>query len=122
MAGSTTGRRAAKTESDRDQADQHEALYDAEDERIRVLLEQMDTVPVSDPRRERVRAEIVEISAPIARAVARRYGGRGKMLTSPSTPGTTSRQKPSPASHPCPRMTPSTLEGPVTIGRGRRAP
>jgi RNA polymerase sigma-B factor len=67
------------TEPGRDHpANEHKALYDAEDERVRELLEEMKAMSADDPRRDRARAEIVEICAPIARAVARRYAGRGE--------------------------------------------
>jgi RNA polymerase sigma-B factor len=55
-----------------------QAVYDAEDERVWALLEQMNAMTAGDPRRERIRAEIVEICAPLARSVARRYAGRGE--------------------------------------------
>ena len=60
--------------------DDRTAVHDAENERIRELLDQMNAAPEGDLRRDRARAEIVQICAPIARSIAHRYAGRGEPL------------------------------------------
>ncbi|HEY8480448.1 MAG TPA: SigB/SigF/SigG family RNA polymerase sigma factor [Spirillospora sp.] len=52
-------------------------LHDGEAE---VLLEEMNRLAEDDPRRERLRARIVDLHAPLVRGVARRYAGRGEPI------------------------------------------
>lgn len=44
------------------------------------LLAEMNRLAEDDPRRERLRARIVELHAPLVRGVARRYAGRGEPI------------------------------------------
>lgn len=50
------------------------------DRRTHVLLERMHRLAPDDPRRDRLRAEIVALNAPFVRRIARRYAGRGEPL------------------------------------------
>jgi RNA polymerase sigma-70 factor (sigma-B/F/G subfamily) len=48
--------------------------------RVEALLAEMTELPEDDPRRERIRARIVDEHAPMARSIARRYAHRGEPL------------------------------------------
>ncbi|WP_067807217.1 SigB/SigF/SigG family RNA polymerase sigma factor [Actinomadura formosensis] len=51
-----------------------------DDGQTEVLLAEMNRLAEDDPRRERLRARIVDIHAPLVRGVARRYAHRGEPL------------------------------------------
>ncbi|NKZ09077.1 SigB/SigF/SigG family RNA polymerase sigma factor [Actinomadura latina] len=50
------------------------------DGQTEILLAEMKTLGEDDPRRERLRARIVDMHAPLVRGVARRYANRGEPL------------------------------------------
>ncbi|WP_396452788.1 SigB/SigF/SigG family RNA polymerase sigma factor [Actinomadura sp.] len=50
------------------------------DGQTEILLAEMNRLPDGDPRRERLRARIVDMHAPLVRGVARRYANRGEPL------------------------------------------
>ncbi|GAA0588279.1 SigB/SigF/SigG family RNA polymerase sigma factor [Actinomadura livida] len=52
----------------------------AADLRTHVLLERMHRLAPDDPRRDRLRAEIVSLNTAFVRRIARRYAGRGEPL------------------------------------------
>lgn len=51
-----------------------------DDGRTEALLREMAALPEGDPRRDRLKAEIVDIHTPIARHIARRYANRGEPI------------------------------------------
>jgi RNA polymerase sigma-70 factor (sigma-B/F/G subfamily) len=48
--------------------------------RVEALLAELSQLPEDDPRRERLRSQIVDEHAPMARSIARRYAHRGEPL------------------------------------------
>ena len=50
------------------------------DRRAEALLIELHRLAEDDPRRERIRADLVEIHMPVAKSIARRYANRGEPL------------------------------------------
>jgi RNA polymerase sigma-B factor len=51
---------------------------DYDDGRAEALLDELGSLPQDDPRRERIRTELVDMHLPIARGIARRYAQYGE--------------------------------------------
>ena len=54
------------------------AQIDYDDSRAETLLEELETLPHEDPRREEIRSELVRMHLPVARNIARRYSRHGE--------------------------------------------